>query len=277
MSLTYPNDKTIHRSPGYPVVSLEEALEKARFLWEKNGQSLVRPEVAAEQLGYAHYRGSGARNIAALKQYGLAHSEEGYLKLTAEAIDLLVYTAQDDNYFNILQKCALYPKLFHELFNYYNGSLPSDNVLKAQLIKEYKFNPKKVDKFLSNFRDTLRFADLIGQRNKIIDNTQQNKTRVATVRPKTDDMIEKAPSSRRTNENNSDTNDIYGDTIQQTITYPRLDQASSSVRHSYPILLSDQTRATVSFEKLPIKRKDFERIKKWLDLQEDVLVEPSDS
>jgi effector-binding domain-containing protein len=148
------------RSPGYPMISLEEAVQKTKILWDQDKNNSIPKHAAFEHLGYKKEGGYGARVISALKQFGLISDTEGDIKLTNEAVDLALHEQHDDIYIETIKKLAIKPIIYAKLYNEYNGNLPSDTTLKARLIKDEKFNADKVNGFISDFRRTIEFANL---------------------------------------------------------------------------------------------------------------------
>ncbi|MEW6616791.1 MAG: hypothetical protein AB1401_15165 [Thermodesulfobacteriota bacterium] len=152
------------RSPGYPMISLEEAIQKAKILWEKDKNNPIPLKAAYEHLGYKAGSTYGARVLAAMKKFGLIYEKQNDIILTDEAIDLALHEAYDETYTKTTKKLALKPTSYEKLFNEYGGNLPSDATLKIKLIKDYDFNPDKVDGFLADFRKTIEFANLSGDK-----------------------------------------------------------------------------------------------------------------
>ena len=148
------------RSPGYPMISLEEAVQKAKILWDNDKNNSIPKHAAFEHLGYKTEGGYGARVISALKQFGLISDTDGDIKLTNEAVDLALHEQQDDIYTETIKKLAIKPVSYEKLYNEYSGNLPSDTTLKAKLIKDENFNAGKVKGFISDFRKTIKFAKL---------------------------------------------------------------------------------------------------------------------
>lgn len=149
------------RSPGYPMCSLEEAVQKAKILWDKDQNNPIPIEAAYEHLGYKPSGGGyAARILAALKKYGLIYEKQNDIYLTEEAVDLALHEQSDEKYSDTIKILALKPTIYAKLINDYNGNLPSNATLKIKLIKDYEFNPSSVDDFLLNFRNTIEFAKL---------------------------------------------------------------------------------------------------------------------
>ena len=146
------------RSPGYPMMSLEEAIQRANILWDKDKNNPIPLKAVYEHLGYKTEGGYGGRVLAAMKHFGLIYEKQGDINLTDEAVDLAIHEASDEKYIETIKKLALKPAIYERIFNDYNGNLPSDSTLKIKLIKDYEFNPDKVNSFLSDFRRTIEYA-----------------------------------------------------------------------------------------------------------------------
>ena len=148
------------RSPAYPMIPLDDAIDKVKILWENEKNNPFPKEAAIKDLGYDSYGGYSARVISALKQFGLISEEQNNIVLTKWAVDLCVYEPINNNYKNILKEIALNPITYRKLHDEYNGGLPSDSTLKLKLLREYGFNAGKIDGFLKDFRRTLTIAGL---------------------------------------------------------------------------------------------------------------------
>lgn len=236
------------RSPGYPMIDLKEAIEKAKELWNKDKMNPIPREVAAKHLGYESAGGHGGRVIAALKHFDLISFKEGDIILTEKAVDLALHSSSDKVYQDIVKDIALKPDTYAEIFNEFKISEISDATLKVKLIKDYKFNADKVDRFISNFRSTIDFAGLAATEEDMnkndMDIAQHNEYRLpeVPVMPQKKTDIEKP----------------------------------ANVAKHYPIPLSKGKTAVVGFETLPVDKKDIEAIKKWLELFSDSLTEPEE-
>jgi hypothetical protein len=227
------------RSPGYPLIDLKEAIQKANILWQKDKGNRIPKKVAFEHLGYESEGGYSSRVLAALKHFGLITEKQNDIMLTKEAIDLAIYKPEDQSYKEIVRKIAFKPYIYEKIYNEYNGDLPSDATLKSKLIHNYEFNAGIVDKFIANFRSTLAFADLLEKKEETEDNMQ-----VDTL-----DKTHKADAM----------------TMSMNI--------KGKAMISYPIPLSEGKNAAITFERLPIKKKDVDAIKKWLEYFADNLTE----
>ena len=176
--------KTKHRSPAYPAVNLQQAIEHAQTIYDADRRNQVPVAVAISHLGFPDGSSQGLRAVAALKQFGLLEedgkNEDRRVRLTERALDILIAPSTDDpGRFRAIQRAALEPTVHAELWEQYNGELPSDATIRAQLVRHREFNETYVDRFIKEFRDTIAFArlsesDTIGdEESEIEDDTPQ--------------------------------------------------------------------------------------------------------
>lgn len=232
--------KIIKRSPGYPIFSLEEALVRARKLWKEDRNNKMHIDTVYEHLGYESQGGYGARVIAALKKFGLISQSKDDIVLTADAVDIMLHEPKDEEYIRAIKITALMPDIYSKLYNEYNGVLPSDKTIAVKLIKDYGFNPKKVSGLIKGFRDTIKFARLTGE-----------------------DLEKETEDEDR----EDDTDKTFKKIKKEAKDYIMTDTGDS-----FNIPLVAQNTVTLAFTKLPIEKRDLDRIKQWLDLMEEPLV-----
>ncbi len=150
-----------HRSPNYPYIGLEAAIERTSELQKEAGVHPIRVTTAWETWNYK--KGSGNQIVAALDAYGLISVESGIadtrqIKLTLEARKILDNISERGA---LLRTAALSPILHKEIWEYFNGDLPpKDSVIREYLVYQKNFNPAYVDKFIEQFRATLAFANV---------------------------------------------------------------------------------------------------------------------
>src|SRR5437867_12855179 len=105
------------RSPNYPALSLETAVQRAKALYEREGRSAVAPEVAVKAWGYRSLSGPSRSQIAALRHYGLIEQpSNGNLRLSNRALALVLRSPDSPEYQAALRDAALTPALFRELY-----------------------------------------------------------------------------------------------------------------------------------------------------------------
>ena len=150
--------RKVHRSPNYPSMSLKEALEKARLIYDAEKRSFGSPEVLRADMGYTAGTGPAGRALSALKQYGLIDERDGQYRISESAFALLELSHGSEEYRTALKEAALRPAIFGELINHYAGNLPSDTNLRDYLLRVKKFNPKAVGDFIKILRETVELA-----------------------------------------------------------------------------------------------------------------------
>lgn len=150
------------RSPSYPGIGLEAALERARSLYGEEGRNAAPNEAILQHWGYAPRSGPGLVTIAALKRFGLLASEGvGKSRLSNLALSVIldereVSPERDE----AIKQAALMPRIHKELWDKYEGQLPSDATLRHFLRLEKGFTDSAADELIRQFRETVSFAQL---------------------------------------------------------------------------------------------------------------------
>ncbi len=239
------------RSPNYPIFSLGEAIQKTTILWDEIGKTASHRSVVIEHLGYTSEHGNSRRALSALKIYGLISENNSQINLTDKAVNVIFYPPNDPNYISTLKELALSPKIFNDLYEFHDGSFPVDKILKAELITEFKFNQRSVDHFISTFRETMEYAGLNKKDEEITNgNFDSHK-------------------SERIKENNKMPNSPHHSTTTSMVT-------RGTGGQSFPLPLMDGNKITVTFDKLPVSKKELNKLKGWIDLFEDTLTEENE-
>lgn len=153
--------KTFQRSPKYPAFDLSEAIAKLKILWAKDGKVGSPKDVALKHLGYSSTKSSSAvRAISSLKQYGLTEEYNGRIMPSKRALDILLYSPNDEHHIGAIKDAAIKPIIFSKLYAKYGSELPSDEAIKAELIRDYDFNPNSVGELVETFKNTLKIIGL---------------------------------------------------------------------------------------------------------------------
>ena len=147
------------RSPNYPAISFPECIAKARAIYEKEHNHAAPREVMVKAMGYSGINGSSSTMFSALTKFGLLENagNEQY-KISDEAMDIFLYERGQPDRRKAIEKLAFLPSLFTELRELYGKSLPSDDNLRAYLIKR-GFNPKSVGDAIRAYRDTAELVE----------------------------------------------------------------------------------------------------------------------
>jgi hypothetical protein len=165
-----------HRSPSYPAINLEQALQRTRQLFDEAGRHPAPVSSAVAAWGYKPTSSGGRLAVAALKKFGLA-VDEGSREARKVSIsklgrELLVYDGNRDSaeWKERAQKAALMPKIHKDLWTKYEGSLPSDGVIRPYLELDLDFSPSAAGDLLKEFRQTIEFAKLTAAGGSVSEN-----------------------------------------------------------------------------------------------------------
>ena len=163
-------EKTTHkpkrsRSPNYPGIDLGEAIEKARRLHTVEGKNAAPLTAVLAHWGYAPQSGGGLVAVAALKKFGLIEDKGSgphrSIRLTPLALQIILDNrAESRERLEALREAALLPPIHCELWSEFNGTLPSDETLKYNLMVHKGFTELGAKEFVRQFRSTVAFAKL---------------------------------------------------------------------------------------------------------------------
>jgi hypothetical protein len=154
------------RSPAYPGINLEVALDLVRQLKEHQGEHPTHPHVVMQVWGYKAHTGPGAVALAALSYFGLIDDEgtgeDRQVKISQLALEILWDDREESSERDeAIKKAALSPKIHRKLWDHFQGNLPpTDAGLRWYLLKEEKFSEGGADDFIRQFRHTISFAKL---------------------------------------------------------------------------------------------------------------------
>lgn len=146
------------RSPGYPALSLEQAIDMVGKLHKVNRTNVISRETAARDLGYSGLTGRSLTVLAALAQYGLVEKAgKGDLKVTRRSVEIL-HPIEDAHRAEAIVEAAETPGLFRDLRERFSDGVPSENALRSYLIQQ-GFNDVAIGPALSAFLETNAFAE----------------------------------------------------------------------------------------------------------------------
>ena len=150
------------RGVSYPALSLEEAVRRAAQLWQNERKNAAPMEAVASHWGYSPSSSGVRTTVAALISFGLVSDqgsrEQRQIQLTPRGLDI-VLDAPERN--AALRDAVMSPKIYAEILaNWPVDNLPSDQTLKFFLLRNKNFNPKAVDGFIKDFRDSISFSGL---------------------------------------------------------------------------------------------------------------------
>jgi hypothetical protein len=164
--LSETQKRTRTRSPAYPFISLEAAIQRAKKFYEKEQHHGANLRVAVAHWGYDQKSSGGLQTAAALVQFGLMKDEgtgpQRKVQLTSNGLTVVLAPADSVERAEAVKKAALTPRVHQQLWQRWGANLPSDASLKYTLLSEWvpKFNPNAVEGFIREYKATIAFAKL---------------------------------------------------------------------------------------------------------------------
>jgi hypothetical protein len=147
------------RSPNYPSLTLAEAIERLRPVYEGIHTYPTPKEVFVENMGYSSLSGRALTYLGTFKRYGLLDSESGgNLRITPIAVSIIELPKGSPEKARALEQAAFTPALFSELHEEFPNDLPNDGLLRHHLIKK-GFLPKAADEIIRVFKANLELVE----------------------------------------------------------------------------------------------------------------------
>lgn len=138
--------KSKDRSPSFPFITLERALERARQFYDEERRGAAPYSRTVHHWKYTESSSGGLQTVAALKSYGLMDDVGGsgkarQLKLTDLVLRILLDQRPDStDRAGYLKQAAMSPNVAAEVYARWPEGLPSDSTLNHFLVLERKFN-----------------------------------------------------------------------------------------------------------------------------------------
>lgn len=151
--------KPKERSPAYPLIGLQEAIEKTKTLHEREGKNYVDKLTAVQHWGYKSLHGKALQILSSLYQYGLIERKRGEIKLSEDAFAIICAPENSQEKQKAIQKCATAPTVFANIAAKYPTRLPSDENLKWWLQKN-NFSDNAASIIIESIKETFIFAKL---------------------------------------------------------------------------------------------------------------------
>jgi len=152
------------RSPSYPGIPLEAAVDRARALYAKEGQYPAPIETIYRHWGYKGISGTANVTLAALKKFGLLVDEGSGTERVARLTDLAIEIIENPDAqarLTAIKQAALTPSIHRELWDQHQErGMPSPETLKYELKRKRGFTDSGADDFISQYGDTVAYAQL---------------------------------------------------------------------------------------------------------------------
>lgn len=156
------------RSPAFPFISLNKAIERAEtFRVAEGGRPKhFSPLVSAcKAWGIGVKTGPGIQTVAALGHYGLFEFQGSGEKRSARLTDLALRVLLDKQPLSperdeLIRQAALAPRIHAELWKNWPEGLPSDPTLETYLVRDRGFSESGARDLIAQFKETIAFAKL---------------------------------------------------------------------------------------------------------------------
>jgi hypothetical protein len=149
---------TISQNVSCPLVSLKTAVNLAQRIYKIEKAHPATKLDIAKAMNYGNLNGTSYSRIADLIEYGLLESSDGdQLKLTAEALDIVLPTKGDDKRKKAVSKAAFTPPMFHNLHISFEDRL-LDNADLARSLENMGLHPNKVSSAVNAYLGTIEFV-----------------------------------------------------------------------------------------------------------------------
>lgn len=150
------------RSPRYPIISIDEALNKVKAIYDKDRRALTTFAALLEHMGYKvkeKQGGRSARIVASLKQYGLLEGRADKYQVSQTAFRMLELPNDSPERLQLIKEAALSPPMVSKVLTHYHGELPSDTTIRSFLVLEEKFNRDSAEEFVKVLRRTITLVN----------------------------------------------------------------------------------------------------------------------
>lgn len=152
------------RSRNYPALSLGEAIQRARILYEKEGRAKVDAGSAVKAWGYGSLNGASLRVLSALRQYGLIDGSNEEIRLSERGLTLLLEPNTSPEHGAALEAALTSPSLFQDVLAEYPEGLPSDAALVSYLVRKQGLGEAAAKSVVESLRESIQ---LVGERNAL--------------------------------------------------------------------------------------------------------------
>lgn len=145
------------KSPSYPSMSLEEAIESTEKLFRAARSNPVDRAVAAQAMGYTGLTGRSGKVLSNLSQFGLIEKAgKNEVKVSRRALEIFHPDSPADKAAAIVQ-AAYEPELFAELRDRGWAETLHEGAIRSYLFKNH-FTDVAIPPAIRAFVDTCRFA-----------------------------------------------------------------------------------------------------------------------
>ena len=153
------------RSPNFPAIDLETAVQRVQELYSQEGHHKVPYHVAVKHWKYTPKSSAAMQTVGALNAFGLIEVEgkgqDRQVWLSPLGRNIIEDKRENSSdRAKAIQDAALSPNIHKELWDEYGADLPSDGNIETVLLQKYNFNPNSARRFIKEYKNTVFFAGL---------------------------------------------------------------------------------------------------------------------
>jgi hypothetical protein len=156
----FPKDGVIAmarvRSPNYPAISLPDAIERVGKVFAKEHRHPAPRDVVVKALGFGGVNGASLSALSAVVKYGLLDKTGENYRISDRAMSVL-HPRSPEEKAQAVKDAAEAPQLFTDILTEYPGGLPSDDNLRAYLVRS-GFAPSALPSVIQSLRDTMQLV-----------------------------------------------------------------------------------------------------------------------
>jgi len=153
--------KARERSPRFPSLSLEKALDRATEFYEHEKRGSAPYAAAAQHWGYKASSSGAIQTFATLRSYGLLDGTHKDMRLSELALRILLDKRPDPTERNQLKRqAALNPPIAAQISEKWKDGLPSDATLNHFLVLDLGFNESTASKAINIIKENERFTNV---------------------------------------------------------------------------------------------------------------------
>jgi hypothetical protein len=150
------------RSPSYPSLTIDDAIDRAKNLYAKEGRHPALVSTAVSHWGYKQKSSGGLKTVASLKSYGLLADEGNGADRTIRLTDSGLAIVQDERAISpgrdeFIQAAAFKPKILSDMWAKYGESLPSLDTVKHYLTVERGYNPNAFSDIIRSYKAAVSY------------------------------------------------------------------------------------------------------------------------
>jgi hypothetical protein len=158
-----PAKRNVKRSPNYPSISLDRAMNLIEKLYDAYHRTAVPAKIGLETIGYSIKSSSGKQVLASLSYYGVITREgtkaDEKIKISDLGFRILKAPSLSDRQ-SATRDAALKPAIFKKIYHDHPDSLPQNRLLEWELESTFDFNPNTIPDFIDVFKKTMGFAKI---------------------------------------------------------------------------------------------------------------------